>query len=47
MHQFVHVHEHFLFLELPGINGVDVTKIWSQRGAWLQWVLLPLNFGVL
>jgi len=27
MHQFVHVYEHFSFLELPGINGVDVTKI--------------------
>jgi len=26
-HAFVHVHEHFSFLELPGINGVDVTKI--------------------
>jgi len=27
MHQFVHVHEHFSFLELPGINGVDENLI--------------------
>jgi len=47
MHQFVHVHEHFSFLELPGINGVDVTKIWSHRGAWFTWVPLPLTFGML
>jgi len=47
MHQFVHVHEHFSFIELPEINGVDMTKIWSHRGAWFTWVSLPLTFGVL
>jgi len=42
--QFVHVYEHFSFLELPGINGVDATKSLIPSGCLIYVSPLASHF---